>query len=57
MNCINFGKIIYLYDWNMKLYGSITVKELLESYKGFCNYDITKQFLDARAKDGKVFLW
>lgn len=57
MNCINFGSAIFLYDWKMKFYGIVMVKDLLQSLEGMPNYDMIKHFLDGRAKDRKVFWW
>lgn len=56
-NCINFGDAIYLYSTDMKFIGIIMVKNLLACYEGMPNYDMAKEFLENRAKDGKIFWW
>ena len=57
MNCINFGDVIFQYNLKMELIGILYIKDYLEILKNSPNYYIIKEFLDARAKDRKVYWW
>ena len=57
INCINFGDVIFCYNKKRQLVRIIKLAKYLELIKNERNYEIIKNFLDARAIDRKMFWW